>query len=214
MGGSSCSNHPVVGYTSVGNYTAPATPGTYSVVATSIADPSKTATMQVEVLPRMNVVMVSGTTYQGDVAQFAATVEGVADQAVTWSASGGTITQTGTFTAPNSAATIWITVVSVADPRASACYPVFIPDVSVSLNYGQTILGWNHRFTAGYRHRDCRHCGRLVDRERWGQRGRNRPSNWQSADCDVLCTIPSAEPPWCVQRAWPIPPSSRRRPTP
>src|SRR6185503_19124416 len=51
--------------------------------------------------------------------QFTATVTGASDTAVTWSASGGTITAAGLFTAPQIGGSYVVRATSVADPRSS-----------------------------------------------------------------------------------------------
>ena len=52
--------------------------------------------------------------------QFSATVSGSTDQAVTWSATAGTISATGLFTAPSTAGVFNVTASSVVYPAASA----------------------------------------------------------------------------------------------
>src|SRR6266852_5747447 len=95
-----------------GLYTAPSVAGNDTVTASSVADPSKSAL---------------GT----------ATVTGTSNTAVTWSATGGTITSGGLYTAPGSAGTFTVTATSVADPSktGSATANVFLP--------GTWPVGWN-----------------------------------------------------------------------
>ncbi|WP_285577900.1 hypothetical protein [Geothrix limicola] len=60
---------------------------------------------------------------------FQATVSGSTNQAVTWSvleASGGSITETGLYTAPGNAGTFHVKAVSAADPTKSAQVPVTV----------------------------------------------------------------------------------------
>ncbi len=52
--------------------------------------------------------------------QFSAEVVGLADQSVTWTASGGTISNTGLFTAGSTAGNFTVTATSVADPSKRA----------------------------------------------------------------------------------------------
>lgn len=110
--------------TSDGDYTAPTATGTYTVVATSVADPSVTALASVSV-QTINSVFVSVTPptatvgYRGQV-QFAATVSGTADQTVTWTASSGTISQQGLFTAPNYGTRVTVQAHSAANSASSA----------------------------------------------------------------------------------------------
>lgn len=124
--------------TTTGLYTAPAVTSneTISVTATSVADPSKSATATVTVLPPVSVAitpttltMNSGTTHP-----FQATVSGSTRNGVTWSVTHGTISGTGSFTAPlvNRTATVLVTATSVADPKVSATSVVTVePKVSV-----------------------------------------------------------------------------------
>ncbi len=95
---------------STGVYTAPATMGTYHVVATSMADTTKTGTaaatvappppIAVSISPSVTSVLPAGT------ATFSATVTGITggqSSAVTWSVlelGGGTVDASGHYTAP------------------------------------------------------------------------------------------------------------------
>lgn len=90
--------------TSAGVYTAPASPGTFHVVATSSADTSKTATCAITV---RDVSITLAPTTAAVVARatksFAATVTGSVDKAVSYSVQetgGGTIDDAGVYTAP------------------------------------------------------------------------------------------------------------------
>jgi hypothetical protein len=80
-------------------YTAPGTAGTYHLIATSAADPSRSAVLTMTVqaggitINPPNPVSISG----GAVA-FQASVTG--NQTVTWSATGGSVNSLGVFTAP------------------------------------------------------------------------------------------------------------------
>jgi RHS repeat-associated protein len=104
-----------------GHYTAPATAGIYHVVATSMADPTKTAIATVQVATTRVTVAVSPNATQlvkGGTATFSAVVEGNSNTAVTWSATGGSINaSTGAYTAPNLYGTFIITATSAADPN-------------------------------------------------------------------------------------------------
>ncbi len=71
--------------------------------------------------------------------QFTATVTGTSNTAVTWTASGGTITSAGLFTAPASAGSYTITATSVADSSAKSSVTVSVVAAvahSVQLNWG------------------------------------------------------------------------------
>ena len=109
--------------TNGGVYTAPGAAGTYHVVATSVADTTKfaTATVTVSSAPLPVAVSVTPTSVSlatGGTQTFIATVTGSANLAVTWSiteASGGSITNGGGYSAPNTPGTYHVVATSVAD---------------------------------------------------------------------------------------------------
>jgi hypothetical protein len=113
--------------TQAGKYTAPASAGTFHVLATSQGDTTKSDFATVTVtLAAATVVAVSPKTASilaGGSAQFSAAVTGNANTAVTWSvqegASGGGVTQTGTYTAPSVAGTFHVVATSQADTTKS-----------------------------------------------------------------------------------------------
>jgi uncharacterized protein YjdB len=143
--------------TAGGLYTAPAVSSTQSVTvtATSAADPTKTASATVSVLPPVaisispaSVSMVSGQTQQ-----FAATVSNSTNTAVAWSASAGSITVDGRYTAPivSSAQTVTVTATSAVDSTKKASATVSVmPGVAVTVSPGSTSLtgGQIQQFTA------------------------------------------------------------------
>jgi hypothetical protein len=108
-----------------GVYTAPATAGTYHVVATSVADTSKKDTATVTVTPPAPIaVAVSPHTVSvqpGATTTFTATASGTTGSqstAVTWSvqeSGGGTVSAAGVYTAPAAAGTYHVVATSVAD---------------------------------------------------------------------------------------------------
>ena len=100
-----------VGTVSVaGLYTAPATAGTFTVIATSVFDPTKSgsATGTVKPVALVTLTPTSSTLSINATKQFAATVTGLPiglDTGVTWSVTesgGGTVSQSGLYTAPSS----------------------------------------------------------------------------------------------------------------
>ncbi|MCC7390488.1 MAG: hypothetical protein IT431_17180 [Phycisphaerales bacterium] len=101
-----------------GNYTAPATKGTYTVTATDTNNPSCKGTATVNVRPKVVVTPAAVSLSPGDTTAFTATVTGATDTAVTWSTSGGTIDQQGNYTAPQSSGTYTITATSNEDPTS------------------------------------------------------------------------------------------------
>ena len=131
-----------------GNYTAPDAPGTFHVIATSVADTSKTAMATVTVTDDQGIsVAVSpgqASTRAKSTLSFKATVTGVTSSQsgnVTWSvqegASGGTVDASGNYTAPANPGTAHVVATSVADPSKSAAATVDItaaPAVAVSIS--------------------------------------------------------------------------------
>lgn len=126
-----------------GLYTAPSTAGVYTVTATSVANMAKSdsATVAVQYAPLVAVSISSPTTTatvnQGATQQYSASVSGTTNQAVTWSASGGSISAAGLFTAPKgatAAGTYKVTATSVADSSQSASADVAVPPVSVAVS--------------------------------------------------------------------------------
>jgi len=89
---------------SQGIYQAPSTAGTDTIIATSVADPTKTSTATItvssvtaQIEPSTAILLESGTQ------TFRCAVQGNNDKSVTWSApDGGSINGSGVFTAPSS----------------------------------------------------------------------------------------------------------------
>jgi hypothetical protein len=85
------------------------------------------------------VVSPSSVTLQtGATQQFAATVTGLSSSAVTWSATAGTITASGLYTAPSTPGTYTVSAQSTADSKQSGSATVTVtsapPAVSVSVS--------------------------------------------------------------------------------
>lgn len=132
--------------TESGTYTAPQTPGTYTVVATSIADPSKSAAASVTVqqpappppAPTVSVTLSpkEASVYTGDTLQLTATVTGSTDVGVIWSvaeAGGGTVSTTGLYTAPLVIGTYTVVATSRADTSKYAAAVVTVTAAPVSV---------------------------------------------------------------------------------
>ena len=143
--------------TSGGLYTAPSSAGTYTVTATSAADSTKSASAVVTVSqPAQVSVSISPTTASistGAQKQFAASVSGSTNTAVTWTASGGSVTSGGLYTAPSSAGTYTVTATSAADSTKSATAVVTVSQttqVSISISPSTVSLstGGQEQFTA------------------------------------------------------------------
>jgi hypothetical protein len=115
-----------------GMYTAPTSAATGMVTATSVADPTKSASAVVTVAgpsssptpppsePAVSSVTISpasASTQTGGTLTLVASVDGsTTNKAVTWHASNGSITAGGVFTAPATAGTSIVTASAVADP--------------------------------------------------------------------------------------------------
>ena len=142
---------------SSGMYTAPSTAGTYTVKATSVADSTKSAAATVTVAASPTVAVsvspASASLLTGGTQQFTATVTGSTNTGTTWSATGGTISSSGMYTAPSTAGTYTVKATSVADSTKSAAATVTVaasPTVAVSVSPASASLptGGTQQFTA------------------------------------------------------------------
>ena len=83
--------------TTTGLYTAGGATGSFTVTATSVQDAAKSASAAVTVTPpqavSVSVAPASTTVFTGGTQQFTATVANATNTAVTWNATGGTITR-------------------------------------------------------------------------------------------------------------------------
>ena len=119
-----------------GLYTAPASAGSYHVVATSAASPQSAATATVTVTassPQVVTVSVSPsavTISAGASQPFSCEVSGSGDTSCTWTvqegASGGAVTSSGVYTAPQKAGTYHVVAASRADPTQLAVAAVTV----------------------------------------------------------------------------------------
>ena len=122
--GSSCGS-----VSAAGVYTAPSAGATCRLVATSVADATKSATATITVTPPAAppavAISISPTTVTLDACKgqvFAATVTNASNTAVTWTvteAGGGTVTS-GAYVAPTVAGIYHVVAVSQADPSKTA----------------------------------------------------------------------------------------------
>ncbi len=115
-----------------GLYAAPTAAGTFHVVATSQADPSKSAIATVNV-PTVSVSITPSLigVLPNQQRQFSAAVAGTVNQGVQWSvdeAVGGFINDQGLYTAPGTLGTFHITATSVSDSAQSAKATVVVTD--------------------------------------------------------------------------------------
>ena len=110
-----------------GRFTAPASAGSVTITATSVQDTTKLGTAPVMVLPAaptitsVAVACSPSTLAPNAVAQCNATVQGTGaySSAVTWSASAGSITAGGLFTAPAAAGSVSVKATSTEDATQS-----------------------------------------------------------------------------------------------
>lgn len=119
-----------------GLYTAPSSiPLTQNVVVTAAntANPSQTGTAKVVLKStvRVGVTPATADVTSGNSAQFTAVVAGTSDSRVTWTASTGTVSASGLYTAPlvTTATTAIVTATSMADTSVSGSAQVRIVSV-------------------------------------------------------------------------------------
>jgi beta-glucanase (GH16 family) len=134
--GADCSGATCGTTSSNGLYVAPTTVPSSDVVtlkATSVADPTKSASANVTIIPTAVVTLAptNVSVATGSTEQFNATVTGTSNTAITWTVSGagcsgiacGTITSNGLYTAPATVPAsplVTITATSVVDSSRSA----------------------------------------------------------------------------------------------
>jgi cyclophilin family peptidyl-prolyl cis-trans isomerase len=124
-------------------YTAPDTVGTYHIVVTSVADPTKSATATVNVIesPSVSLNRSTALTVTGGTLEFIATVAGTLNTAVDWSieeGAGGAITPDGVYTAPTTEGTYHVVATSRADNTKKATATV---EISNNVNVVMQIQG-------------------------------------------------------------------------
>ena len=140
-----------------GVYTAPLVPGTYHVVATSAADPSKMDTATVTVTPPLSIaVSISpnpASIAPGGAMTFTATVANLPllqSPDVTWSVleiGGGTISPSGVYSAPTTLGTYHVVATSVADTSKSATAAVSVG--TFNLIPAERLTAWNPGIAGG-----------------------------------------------------------------
>ncbi len=127
-----------------GAYTAPSTVGAATVTVTSVADPTKTATAQVQIassavnlaLSSASVGVLPGGTI--DLSQYV-TLTGAVNTGLTWSvappATGGTVNAQGVFTSAAGATGSTVVVVSSqADPSITDAFTVSVIKATLSID--------------------------------------------------------------------------------
>lgn len=136
-----------------GLYTAPAaitTQQSVTVTATSVVDPTKSASALITLMPpiQVSVAPSSAKLYASQQQQFTATVINTSNSAVNWTispAGAGTVDSNGLYTAPatiNSQQTVTLTATSVADPTKSASATVTLLPLCTwnGYSYGRAIV--------------------------------------------------------------------------
>jgi hypothetical protein len=138
-----------------GYYTAPAAGGTFHVVATSVADPSKSATAEITVQDvTVALSPASADLDQGASATFTATVGSTGNTSVIWTvqeANGGQVSSSGVYTAPAAAGTYHVVATSVADPGKAQTAEITVHPVAISISTsgsGNLDQGATRDFTA------------------------------------------------------------------
>jgi hypothetical protein len=132
---------------SAGVYTAPITPGTYHVVAESVADTSKTAIATIVVgttVPELIIDPGTATLNPGQEQLFSVTTLGGGSPDVNWTADAGTIATDGTYTAPAAPGLYHVTATSKTDSTETATVTVMVtstPQLSVSLTPSMSTIG-------------------------------------------------------------------------
>jgi hypothetical protein len=135
-----------------GLFTAGATAGSFAVTAKSVADPTKTATATVTVNPAVQVSVAPATAslQPGQTKQFTSTVTGTNNTTVTWTATGGTISSSGLYTAGTAAGSYSVTAKSLADPTKMASAAVTVNAIAVTVSPASATMqtGQTQQFTA------------------------------------------------------------------
>ena len=143
-----------------GLYTGPSAQGTFHVVAASNADGTKSASATVLVSESSAGVEItidppSAAIVPGETVRFTATVAGTSDRSVVWSTDGGSVDQSGLFTAPAAEGTFHVTATSHANPGKSASATVSVSkdkpgEISISVDPKTATVnaGSVFRFTA------------------------------------------------------------------
>jgi len=136
------SMNPAVGSLLNGLYTAPSVSSgqTVTITATSVADPTKSASAAVQISPSIGIIVspLSVTLGASQTYQFGTTVTGTTNTGVAWSMvpSVGSLSN-GFYTAPSAvstATTVAITATSLADPTKSSTAAVQLVADSVSIS--------------------------------------------------------------------------------
>lgn len=144
----------VVGSGSSIVYLAPDEPGEYVLTATSVEDPARAASATITVADvGISIEPAAVSLLTGESRSFTASIEGTESVAVTWSATGGVVSGSGTtvsYQAPAVAGEYLLTATSVAVPGLSTSATISVVEIGVSLEPSSARLypGQTQSFTA------------------------------------------------------------------
>lgn len=134
-----------------GTYTAPYHGGTFHVVATSVADTSKTAVATVTVTQATVMLDVTSATLdEGQTQQINATLAHIIDPNVDWSVmevTGGSVSNNGLYTAPLHSGTFHVIAKSHSDPTASATATITVRPIVVMVSPASITLDQSEQHT-------------------------------------------------------------------
>lgn len=134
----------VAGTGSTATFTAPVTGGSYTVTATSEADPSKSASATVTVNTVGVAITPAATSVgAGDTLGLTASITNTSNAGVTWTASAGSIVGSGAsvrWAAPVAGGSYTITATSTLDPSRSAATSITVTPVVVAVAATQSAL--------------------------------------------------------------------------
>jgi len=100
-----------------GFFTAPNAPGTCTITAQSVDDPTRTSTCAITVIDDLlKIEPITVTLDRNQVLQFGYRFSGPSGAMLTWSATGGLITQSGLYVAPAVPGTYTVSLASSSDP--------------------------------------------------------------------------------------------------
>jgi hypothetical protein len=127
------------------DYTAPNDGSTSASITADFGDAQDVLPLTIgQPTPQISISPTSATVTTGGTRQFTATVTNVSNTAVTWSATGGTVSATGLYTAGATPGTFSVTATTVAAPQQSAT-----ATVTVQVGGSITVTDWTQIAFAG-----------------------------------------------------------------
>jgi hypothetical protein len=191
-------------------YTAPAVaplPSSVNVIATSVADPTRSASASVTVVPNVvvSVTPANVSLSVGATTQFSAAVTGASNTAVAWTVAGagcsraacGTIDSNGRYTAPSavpSPPTITVTATSIADPTKSGSANLTIASLGSTTTSGGLNIPASHP-------RLFWNAARLAQAQRWWASNSYTPNYANPSPFDpydtLFACLMSSNSAWC-----------------